>query len=488
MRERDLLAGSVAIGIAAILSYAMHAASTLEAPALENQASRAGYHDALDGRRKPGALTFNKDVAPVIFQHCAPCHRPDQVAPFPLLSYQDVKKRARLISEVMEKRLMPPWKPESGSGDFLGVRRLTDEQVGMMKQWADAGSVEGDPRDLPLLPRFPSDWYLGQPDLVATMSEPFEVPADGPDVYRCFVLPLALPGNKYFVAFDLRPSNRRVVHHALAVEAVGGAARRLETSPGAGYPCFGGFGILPTGRVGFWTPGAVPVPEPEHVARVLKKNSDLVLQIHFHPTGKVEKEQSTVAFYFAQEPPARIPADITLGSINLDIPPGEKNYKVTDSYILPIDVEVIGIIPHAHYLGREIKAMATLPDGTVKALLWIKDWDFNWQQEYRYAAPVKLPRGTRLEMEWIYDNSADNPRNPNHPPKRVTWGEQTTDEMAELHLEVIAERPAEIRQLLLNLWQEKAAEVQARLQPLLLEVPGRSPFPLGGAGRLALRD
>jgi len=382
-------------------------------------------------------LTFAKDIAPIIFNHCSTCHRPGQVAPFPLLSYADVKKRAKLIALVTQSRTMPPWKPEPGYGDFLGARRLSDEQVAMIQRWVEEGAPEGNPRDLPPAPHFSDAWSLGKPDLVVKMPEPFTVPADGPDVYHCFVVPISAPENQDVVAYEFRPSNPLVVHHAIVVEDAYGAARRLETQPGAGYPCFGGFGFPVAGYLGIWTPGSIPHPEPEGVAKVLRKGSNLMVQVHFHPTGKTEKEQSTIALYFSKEPPRKIPEDFALGSMDIDIPAGDKHYKVADYAILPYDAVVLGIIPHAHKLCREIKAFATLPDGTQKPLLWIKDWDFNWQEQYQYARPISLPQGTRIDAEWIYDNSADNPNNPSHPPQRVTWGEQSTDEMAEMHLEVI---------------------------------------------------
>lgn len=382
-------------------------------------------------------LTFNKDIAPIIFKHCAPCHHPGEVAPFSLLNYSDVKKRAKLISLVTQSRYMPPWKPEPGYGDFRGARRLTDEEIGMIKQWVEEGTPGGRADDLPPAPEFTEGWTLGKPDLILKMPKLFSVPADGPDVYHCFVVPMNLPQKTYLAGFEFRPSNRKVVHHALLVADANGSSRKLEAAPGAGYPCFGGFGFLPSEFVGGWTPGATPAREPEGIAKPLGKGSDLVIQIHFHPTGKIETEQSTVGLYLAKDAPKKVPTDITLGSIDIDIPAGARNYKVTDFYYLPYAVEILSIIPHAHYLAREIKAFATLPDGTAKPLIWIKDWDFNWQQEYWYGSPVKLPEGTRVDVEFTYDNSSDNPRNPNHPPKRVTWGEQTTDEMAELHLEVL---------------------------------------------------
>jgi hypothetical protein len=440
-------------------------------PAAGSPKENQGTATARPRSSQAHSITFSRDIAPIVFNHCAVCHHPGQVAPFPLLSYEDVGKRARLIAMVTEKRYMPPWKPAPGYGEFEGARRLTDGQINTIQQWAEEGAPQGDPSDLPPVPHFSGGWYLGKPDLTLTMKKPFEVPADGPDVYHCFTLPVNLSEDKYYVAFDLHPSDPKVVHHALVVQAVHGASSQLEKIAGDGYPCFGGFGILTNGSVGFWTPGAFPVEEPPGVAKVLKKNSDLILQLHLHPSGKTEQEQSTIGFYFAKEPPSRVPVDLTLGSVDIDIPPGDKDYKVTDTSILPVDVEVLSIIPHAHLLCRQIKAWATLPDGSRKPLIWIEDWDFNWQQQYRYKNPVALPMGTRIDAEWIYDNSTSNPRNPNAPPKRVTWGEQSTDEMAELHIEVLTKSPADSLRLLTSEWLEKGDGMQARARRLLPPEP-----------------
>jgi mono/diheme cytochrome c family protein len=387
---------------------------------------------------QPKSLTFDKDVAPIIFNHCSSCHRPGQEAPFPLLNYADVKTHAQIISLAVTSRFMPPWKPVVGYGDLDGTRELTDEQIATIRDWVAHGGTEGSASDLPPAPKFSSDWPLGKPDLAIAFPTSFAVPADGPDLYHCFIVPVNIAEDRYVRAFDFRPTPPDVVHHVIVVLDPFSAARRLESSPGEGYSCYGGFSFPVPGYLGIWTAGATPKPEPQGVAKVLKKNSELVVQIHFHPSGKAESERPTLALYFQKEKPERIPFDVTLGSVDINIPPGDANYRVTDYTYINEDAELIGIIPHAHKLCREIKTHATLPDGTDVPLLWIKDWDFNWQEQYRYAKPVRLPQGTRIDAEWIYDNSDANPRNPNHPPALVTWGEGTNDEMAELHLELIA--------------------------------------------------
>jgi hypothetical protein len=284
------------------------------------------------------------------------------------------------------------------------------------------------------------------------MPAPFAIPAEGPDIYRCFVIPLGLDATKYADAIEFRPSNPRVVHHALLFLDRSGTARKKEAEPGVGYDCFGAPGFLPVGGLGGWTPGSPPIHMPEGASMALSRRSDLVIQLHFHPTGKPESEQTEVAFSFTAQPPRRRLMDIPLGSQNIDIPPGDKTYKAKDHFTVPVDVDVIGIIPHAHYLCKDMKGIARLPDGSTRWLIWIRDWDFNWQEHYRYRRPLHLPAGTRLEMEFTYDNSEGNPRNPSHPPRRVQWGPDSSDEMAGLHVQVFASRESDVEELAQDLW------------------------------------
>ena len=390
------------------------------------------------------AVTYSRDVAPILYAHCASCHRPGEVAPFPLLSYQDARQQGPAIAAAVRLRRMPPWKPVPGYGDFQNDPRLTEGQIATLESWVREGMLEGNAPALSAAegkaqaptPHFISDWQLGSPDLILTMPQPFKVPADTPDLYECFILPTHLPEDRYVVAVEERPSNRSVVHHSIIVEDKFGAARRLAKGASA-YPCFGGFGFPAPGYLGFWTPGVLPHGEPPGVARRIRKDSDVVVQIHFHPAHQTGEEQVSVGLYFAKHPPEHVPFDLSLGSMDIDIPPGEQNHKVSSFVVVPEEIEVLSIIPHCHLLCRAVKVSATLAGGGSLPLINIQDWDFNWQQQYWYKAPVFLPQGTRVEMEMTFDNSAGNPRNPNHPPKRVTWGEQSTDEMAEIHLEAI---------------------------------------------------
>jgi hypothetical protein len=385
--------------------------------------------------------TYNKDIAPILHENCAGCHRPGEVAPFSLLTYQDTAKRAALIASVTKSHVMPPWKPEPGYGEFRDVRRLTDAQIALIQQWASNGSPEGDgPKPTP--PHFTEGWQIGQPDRVVTIPAKFSVPAGGPDVYRCFVIPMNLDAPTYIGAMEFRAGSRRTVHHALVFLDTQGAGRKLAAgSSDNGYTCFGSPGFAGA-LIGGWAPGMTPRKPMAGYATTLPKGADLVLQIHYHPSGAPAEDQSSLGLFYS-DPPTRGRTLLLIGTQNIDIPPGESHYVVKASRTLPMDAEVTGITPHAHYICKDMKVNAFLPDGSTKPMIWIKDWDFNWQGAYTYADPVKLPKGTRVEMEYTYDNSDQNPRNPAHPPVRVTYGEQTTNEMGLVFMSVAFPTPAD---------------------------------------------
>jgi mono/diheme cytochrome c family protein len=388
--------------------------------------------------------TFNKDIAPILYQNCATCHRPGEVAPFSLLTYADAAKRAGQLATVTEKRVMPPWKAEPGYGSFANERRLSDQQIALIREWASAGAPEGTARDKPAVPAFPNGWEGGQPDKVLTMSHKFEVAADGPDQYRCFVLPLDTAEDVYMSSMEFRPANRRVVHHALVYTDTSGTARKLAAdSPDGSYTCFGGPRFPPAGLLGGWAPGASPPPDSPALSQLIRKGTDIVVQIHYHPSGKPEEDQSSLGLKFSG-PPTKGRTGIILSNRRIQIPAGDSHYVVKTGVILPRDVDVFGITPHAHYLAKDMQVNAILPDGSVRHLIRIKDWDFNWQGQYRYSEPLHLPKATRIELEYVYDNSENNPHNPSHPPVPVTWGEETRNEMAVLFLSVALPSPDDV--------------------------------------------
>ncbi|CAN5372400.1 hypothetical protein BH10PLA1_BH10PLA1_14530 [soil metagenome] len=415
---------------------------------------------SIAGRARAEApVTYTKDIAPIVYNNCIGCHRPGEVAPFSLMTYDDAKKRADQLAEVTKSRFMPPWKAETGYGEFVGARHLTDEQIATFGKWLAQGAPQGEAKDLPVMPKFVDGWQLGEPDLIVKVDRPYTVKADGRDEFRCFVVPLKLGEDKYVSAVEFRPDNRKVVHHALMFLDTKGRARKLDAAdPQPGYERAGGPGFTPTGGLGGWAPGAFVTPLPDGVARLVPKGADLVIQTHFHPSGKTEQEQSSVGIYFAKKPPEKPLAGLVLRSRNIDIPPGKADYTLTDSIQLPVDIDVIGVTPHAHLICKEMHAWATLPDGKITELIWIKDWDFNWQEKYQYKTAVKLPKGSTIQMKYVYDNSADNPHNPNTPPKRVTFGEQTSNEMAYLFMQVTTAKPSDRLALVGAMMRHKAGK------------------------------
>nr|MDQ2687870.1 hypothetical protein [Armatimonadota bacterium] len=380
----------------------------------------------------PSAVTFAKDVAPILYQNCTTCHRTGQVAPFTLSSYADAKKRARLIAAVTEQRIMPPWKADS-HGEFQNERRLTNAQIGVLKRWADAGAPAGKLAAAPPAPTFPGGWTLGKPDLIVGPSESYTVDAEGSDIYRCYVIPTNFAEDRYVSAIDVRPGNRAVVHHVIAYLDTSGEARRKDAAdPGPGYA--GSMGFLPAGMLGGWAPGTIARRLPSDTGILLPKGADIVLEVHYHKDGKPETDRPQAAIYFNNANVERPLHIFPLVNTGIRIPPDDKDYVAHASIPILFDATLLTIFPHMHNLGRQMTVTATFPDGTQKTLVDVPDWDFNWQGFYYYKAPLKLPRGSRIDLTAHYDNSADNPRNPHVPPKLVTWGEQTTDEMCLAYL------------------------------------------------------
>jgi len=387
-------------------------------------------------------VTFNKDIASIIYENCSSCHRPGEIAPFSLLSYQDAAKRAKLIATVTARRYMPPWKPEPGFGDFADVHRLTDQQLQLIQEWAGNGAPEGDAKDKIEPPKFTDGWRLGIPDLIVEMPQEFSVPADGRDIYRCFVVPLNLTEDKSVVGIEFRPGNRKVVHHSILHLEQPGRDRRRDGADGhPGYNCFGGGGVGVEGGLGGWVPGQRPDFLPDDVGRSVPKGSDLIIQNHYHSSGKPETDRSSVGIYFSKKPTNRTVVSIPIAARNIYIPAGDAAYKVSASFTTPIQMEVTDVAPHMHLLGKQMKVTATLPDGTTRPMIWIKNWDFNWQSDYHYEKPMTLPKGTRLEMRFTYDNSTNNIQNPNTPPRRVRYGPQSSDAMGELWFQLLPLKP-----------------------------------------------
>jgi hypothetical protein len=377
------------------------------------------------------AVTFSNQVVRIFQKNCQVCHRPGDIAPFPLLTYEDAYPWARRIKEVTQSRYMPPWKPVAGCGEFQNRRGLTEEEIATIAQWVEAGAPEGNPSDMPPPAEFPEGWVLGEPDLVLAPEVEYQPNPAREDDYRCFSIPTNLSQDRYVSKIEIRPGNRQIIHHVLLyIDTTGLSARLDQADPGPGYTCFGGPGVL-AGASGIWSPGIRPWELPEGVGILIPKGSRLVMQVHYNLKGEPALDRTQVGLHFADGPTRQRFYLLPVYNKLFVIPPGAARFPVRATYTIPRgrDIHVLSIRSHMHLLGRAMNIQAVYPDGTTRCLLDIDDWDFHWQDMYFYTEPVPLPSGTRVEVLAYYDNSENNPHNPHSPPRFVRWGESSTDEM-----------------------------------------------------------
>lgn len=403
-------------------------------------------------------VSFSRNVAIIVFKKCASCHFPGGPAPFSLVDYVDVKKHAASIAAATKKGLMPPWLAAPGYGNFVGEskRRLSKQELRTIQEWVKQGALEGNPSDLPPEPKF-SSWPLGPPDLILKLQHPYTLPAHGPggrNIMRNFVLPVPIEKTRYVKALVLHPgSDTRIFFHANVLYDPTGLSRLHERL--GGEPGFMSMGLEiesdrfdPEGHFLLWKRGTAPAAQIDGIPWALRKGSDLVVNMHMIPDGTAHNIQPVVGIYFADKPSPKRPMLIELHNTQaINIPSGDKHFVVTDQVTLPLDVSVLAVYPHAHYLGKDLRGYAILPGGKKKWLLWIPDWNPEWTAVFRYKKPIFLPKGSVVHMRFVYDNSADNPRNPNQPPKRVLGGDQAINDMAEFWLQVL---PVNCKNLLLD--------------------------------------
>ena len=416
-------------------------------------------------RASEAPVTYSRQIAPILYKNCSGCHHTGGSGPFPLTSYAEAKRWAATIETVTQSRYMPPWLPEPGHGDFADSRRMSADEIALLKMWAASGAPEGDSSEAPAPPLYKSDWQLGPPDLVLEVDSSTLIPSSGTDLFRNFILPFPLKQSKWIRAMEIKPGSPRVVHHANLIIDRSETLRRTHPHDwqqgiaGMDVVVDAGEGFDPDGHFLDWKPDSSALVEPSGMAWRLDPGNDLVLNMHLKPTGKVETIRAKIGLYFTLEAPTKLPILVQLEhDAALNIPAGDANFIVEDKLTLPEAVDVLAIYPHAHYLGRRLEGWADLPDGTRKDLILIPDWDIDRQSIYRYAAPVSLPVGATIHMRYSYDNSAGNAHNPNSPPIRVTNGNRSVDEMGHLWLQLLPHpdpaRKEDLRGPILRAWME----------------------------------
>ncbi|MFK7740702.1 MAG: tetratricopeptide repeat protein [Planctomycetota bacterium] len=394
--------------------------------------------------------TWSSSIASLVHRSCTPCHRAGQPAPFDLIAYDDVRRRADFVLEVVEDGYMPPWQPSEGH--FLGDRRLSEAEIASLRQWVAAGAPRGDAASEPAAPRFAGGWQLGEPDLVVRMPDTLDVPAGGADIVRNFVVPVAVEELRYVAALEIRPGNRAVHHAVLAVDSTRQSRQRDARDEPAGFPGMTlGSASPPDGHFLGWTPGKSVRRNEPGMAWRLHPGDDFVLQLHAVPTGKRERVQPEIGIWFSKVPTKRVYDMAMLFSEEIDIAVGEQGFVLKDHVVLPVPVTLHAIYPHAHYVCRSMRAVATLPDGTARTLFAIEDWDFDWQDDYRYREPIELPANTHVAMRYVYDNSEANSNNPTRPLQRVRFGQDSADEMGTLTLSMTLRDPGDRAQLMMAL-------------------------------------
>lgn len=397
------------------------------------------------------APTFANDIAPILYKNCVVCHNPKGVGPFSLIEYQQVRKRGGDIAEVVASRYMPPWKPSPEYGPSLrNARGLDESEIQKIQHWVASGSHSGDLAKVLPVPKFPTGWTLGEPDVVLEFPEPYTLSADGIDSYRNFVIPFTQATTRYVKAVEFLPQTHLSIHHAVIFMDESSWSRSQDAedeTPGFGSMNLSGLSNPQEGIFIGWAPGSMPYEAYPGTEWKLSPRVDFVVQLHMLPTGKPEKISPKIGIYLSDRPPTKPSAFLLLSAPKINIPAGEANYLVRESIHLPMETHILGVFPHAHFLGKDMKIYADLPDGGRQGLLWIPDWDFNWQTDYRFKVPLTLPADSRLVMEYIYDNSAENLRNPFSPPQPIRLGFRSIDEMGEVAIHLFLNSPDDLPKL-----------------------------------------
>jgi mono/diheme cytochrome c family protein len=373
------------------------------------------------GRQSTAAsVTFTKDVAPILYKSCAECHRAGEIAPMSLMSYQEVRPWAKSIRERIVEGSMPPWSADPKHGHWANDPRLSQKEIDTIVAWVNGGAPKGEDKDLPPAPKFAEGWTIGAPDAVVQMQEEYTVPADGTVPYLYFSMPTNFTEDKWVQALEIRPGNRSVVHHVIAY------AQDTNVKDTAA----GGEGELRRGRVhlGGITPNKTGFTFEPGTAKLIRKGSNIVFQMHYTTNGTVMKDRTKIGFVFAKEPAKREVLTGNAMNTRFAIPAGDGNHEVKASKTFDEDVLITSFMPHMHVRGKAFTYTVTYPDGRSEILLNVPKYDFNWQHTYIPKQPIALPKGARLDCVAYFDNSEKNKYNPD-PSKAVRWGDQTWEEM-----------------------------------------------------------
>jgi hypothetical protein len=373
-------------------------------------------------------LTFSRDIVPILQANCQECHRPNGIGPFPLLTYSEVKPFAPLIKEYTERRIMPPWKAVEGYGEFKNDRRLSQKEIEIVGRWVDAGAPEGNPLDGPSPIQFPEGWQLGTPDLVLDPGGDFKVKKSGRDVYRSFVLSFNPEEDVWISAIEVIPGAQEVVHHVgIYLDTEGVTPNLDDRSPGLGFPT--GSSFIYDKILDLWTPGGTPDFLAQGTGLKIPANSYLVMEVHYAPARQMYLDRTRIGLYFAKEPVDKQVRLGVVGNRSFEIPAGARNHEVTARQRIKRDIHLVSVWPHMHNLGKEMKVWATLPENTTQPIIWVQDYEFNWQQVYAFKEPLALPRGSSINLVAYYDNSEDNLKNPYRNPRTIRFGQRAKDEM-----------------------------------------------------------
>jgi hypothetical protein len=391
------------------------------------------------GQSAPANPTYTKDVAPILFKNCTSCHRPGEIAPMSLLTYEDVRPHAKDIRDEVSEGHMPPWHADAPKGTFLNERGLTDAEKKVLIAWANTGATRGDPKDLPPAPVYPEGWAIGKPDVVFEMQEDYEVPAEGVIEYEYFYLPTNFTEPKWIQAIELRPGNREVVHHALAFyRAAPDMKRPPVLQPNREQmvlPPRASRGSRPQREdrtpsrvLATYAPGTNPQVLRPGTAIRLEPGGVIELQMHYTANGKAARDRTKVGLLFSKVPSPREVRVFHFMNGTLTLPAGAPDTRVDADITFVSDAVIWGIFPHTHVRGKKWEYVLELPDGTKKHVLSVPRYDFNWQTYYMFADPLQVPKGSRLVSSAWYDNSPANKSNPD-PKVDVKWGDQTWEEM-----------------------------------------------------------